>query len=65
MNYHSIILTIYGLPKTHNIPLCPIISGIETAPHNIAKSMTIILTSLLGTIISSYLKNSGDLLYKI
>ena len=39
INYHPIILKIYGLPKIHkpNILLRPIISGIGSAPHNIAK----------------------------
>ena len=64
-NYPPIIPTIYRLPKTHkdDIPLHPIISGIGTATHNLAKSIAKIL--LLGTIISTYLKNFTDLLSKI
>ena len=39
INYHPIVPKIYCLPKTHepDIPLRPIISGIGSAPHNIAK----------------------------
>lgn len=38
INYHPTIPKIYGFPKTHklDIPLSPIISGIGSAPHNIA-----------------------------
>ena len=57
----------YGLPKLHksNVPLRPIISGIDSAPHKIAKTLAKTLTPLLGTISSSHLKNSGDLINKI
>ena len=64
INYLLIIPMIYGLLNTHksNIPLHPIISGIGTAPHNIAKSIAKIFTSLLGTIRSSNLNNSDNFL---
>ena len=66
INYHPIIPKIYGLPKTHkpDIPLRPIISGIGSAPHNIAKLLAKLLTPLLGTISNAHLKNSGSLLNK-
>ena len=58
INYHPTIATIYGASKTHknNIPLRPIVSGINTVPYNIAKIFTEILTPLLGTINPSHLK---------
>jgi len=67
IEYHPTIPTIYGLPKTHKpgFPLRPIISGIGTAPHNIAKSLAKLLTPLLGTISNSHIKNSNDLINKI
>ena len=44
----------------NNIPLHPIITSINTAPHNIAKHITKISTRLLSTINPSHSKNSGD-----
>ena len=67
IEYHPKIPTLYGLPKTHkpNIPMRPIISGIGSTPHKIAKSIAKLLTPLLGTISPSHLKNSGDLIQKL
>ena len=64
IDYHPIVPTIYGLPKTHKpgIPLRPIISGIGTAPHKIAKSLAKIITPLLGTVIKSHIKNCNSLI---
>ena len=47
INYHPIIHTIYELTKSNknNIPLRPIISGIGTAPNNIAKFIAKNITS--------------------
>ena len=66
INYHPINPKIYGVPKTHkpDIPLRTIISGIGSAPHNIAKLLAKLLSPLLGTISNAYLKNSGSLLNK-
>ena len=43
-------LKIYRVPKIYKpeIPLRPIIFGIDSAPNKIAKSLTKILTPLLG-----------------
>ena len=62
INYHPIIPKIYGLPKTHkpDIPLRPIISGIGSAPHNIAKLLAKLLTPLLGTISNAHIKKIPD-----
>lgn len=58
---------IYGLPKTHkvNVPLRPITSGINSAPHRIAKELAKTLTQLLGTISPAHIKHSGDLLRRL
>ena len=58
---------IYGLPKTHkeDIPLRPITSGLNSAPHKIAKEITKTLTPLLGTISPAHIKHSGDLLTRL
>lgn len=40
-------------------------TGIGSTTHKLARAITKILTSLLGSISSVYLKNSGDLLNKI
>ena len=67
INYHPKIPSLYGLPKTHKplIPMRPIISGIGSAPHKIAREIAKILTPLLGTISPTHIKNSGDLLHKL
>ena len=61
------IPTIYGLPKTHkeNIPLRPIVSGLHSAPHKIARKLAKTLTPLLGTISTAHIKHSGDLLDRL
>ncbi|XP_043227718.1 uncharacterized protein LOC122384400 [Amphibalanus amphitrite] len=43
----------------------PITSGVGSAPHRLAKILAKPLSSLLGTISSAHLKNSGDLLSRI
>ena len=57
----------YGLPKTHKegIPLRPIISGIGSTPHNLAKVLAKPLSKLLGTISGAHLRNSSDLLERL
>ena len=67
IDYHPLIPQLHGLPKLHkqNIPIRPIISGIGSAPHKIARALAKILTPLLGTISPSHLKNSGDLINKL
>ena len=52
----------YGLPETYKlgISLWPIISGIGSTTHNIAESLTKMLSPLLGNISNSH-KNSYDL----
>ena len=52
-----------GLSKIHkpNTPMQPIISGINSTLHQIAKAITKLLTPLLGKISPSSIKNSGDL----
>ena len=67
LNYHPRTPKMYGLPKTHKpeIPMRPIISGIGSAPHKIARATANILTPLLGTINPSHIKNSGDLIHKL
>ena len=67
INHHPIIPKICGLPKTHkpDIPIRPIISGIETALHKIVKLLPKLLSPLLGTISGTHIKNSGSLLNKL
>ena len=67
IEYHPTLPRLYGLPKTHkpNIPLRPIISGIGSATHKIARAIAKILTPLLGTISPTHIKNSGDLIQKL
>ena len=67
INYHPKFPHLYGLPKTHkpNTPMRPIVSGIGSAPHDIARALTKIITPLLGTISPTHLKNSGDLINKL
>ena len=57
----------YGLPKTHipDIPLRPIISGIGSAPHNIAKLLAKLLSPQLGTIGDAHIKSFGSLLNQL
>ena len=65
--YHPMIPEIYGLPKTHkpDIPLRLIISGIESALHNITKLQAKLLSPLIGTISDGHIKNSRSLLSKL
>ena len=57
----------YGLPKTHKqgIPLRPIISGVGSAPHRLAKVLAKPLSQLLGKLSGVHLKNSSDLLQRL
>ena len=57
----------YGLPKTHKsgVPLRPIISGIGSTPHSLAKVLAKPLSKLLGTMSGAHLKNSNDLLNRL
>ena len=61
ITYHPIIPKIYGFPKTHksDIPLRPIISGIESAHHSIAKLLAKLFSPILGTTSDVLIKNSG------
>ena len=56
-----------GLPKLHkvNIPMRPITSGIGSAPHQLAKVLAKPLSSSLGTINDSHLRNTDDLMERI
>ena len=67
IEYHPRIPKIYGLPKTHkkDVPMRPIVSSIDSAPHKIGKALAKILTPLLGKISPAHLRNSGDLLNRI
>lgn len=67
IEYHPTISTIHGLPKTHkpNIPIRFIVSGINSALHKLARTIIRILTIFLGTISTTHIKYSGDLLRRI
>ena len=56
-----------GLPKVHkqNVPMRPIISGIGSAPHKIAKILAKPLSRSLGLISGTHLKNSSDLMERL
>ena len=56
-----------GLPKVHKdgIPMRPIISGIGSAPHKIARVMAKPLSKALGTISGSHLRNSTELIEQL
>ena len=64
---NPVIPRMRGLPKTHKpgVPMRPITSGIGSAPHRLAKHLAKPLTSALGKISDSHLKNSTDLLQKL
>lgn len=53
MNYHPRIPKLYGLLKPHKtaLPIRPIISGIDSGPH---QDITKMLPHLLGTIGQSH-----------
>ena len=57
----------YGLPKIHkpNIPMRPITSGINSAPHRLAKSLARPLSKTLGSISNAHLRNSSDLIGRL
>ena len=57
------IPAMWGLPKAHKpgIPLRPITSGIGSAPHRLAKVLAKPLSSALGSISGTHLRNSSDL----
>ena len=67
IDHHPKLPKMYGLPKIHkpNTPVRPIISGIGSAPHKIARKLAKTLSPLLGKISTSHLKNSGDLINRI
>ena len=56
-----------GLPKLHKptVPMRPITSGIGSAPHRIAKILARPLSSSLGAINDSHLRNTDDLMERI
>ena len=64
---NPVIPRMRGLPKTHKpgVPMRPITSGIGSAPHRLAKHLAKPLTSALGKISDSHLKNSTDLMRKL
>ena len=57
----------YGLPKTHKpgVPLRPIISGIGSVVHQLAKVLARPLSRLLGKTSGEHLRNSNDLLERL
>ena len=67
IEYHPTLPKLYGLPKTHKpgTPIRPIISGIGSATHRIARAVAKILTPFLGKINNSHLKNSANLIDRI
>ena len=56
-----------GLPKLHktNVPMRPITSGIGSAPHRLAKLLAKPLSSNLGAVSDSHLRNSNDLMERL
>lgn len=56
-----------GLPKTHKpgIPMRPKASGIESAPHRLAKQLAFALSATLGWLSDAHLKNSSDLIERL
>ncbi|XP_076029167.1 uncharacterized protein LOC143018013 [Oratosquilla oratoria] len=57
----------YGLIKTHkpNNPVRPIVSSIGSASYKLSKWLVTILSPLVGTISTSHVKNSLDLINKL
>ena len=53
-----------GLPKVHKpgLPMRPIISGIGSAPHKLAKILAKPLTRALGTISGCHIRNTSDMM---
>ena len=58
--------SIYGLPKIHkkDVPLRPIVSGIDSVTYNVAKHLTSILAPLVGQG-EHHIENTGDFVQKI
>ena len=57
----------YGLVKTHkeNNPLRPVISSVGSVSSKLSKWLGKMLSPLIGTVSSSHVKNTGDLLGKL
>ncbi|XP_076028902.1 uncharacterized protein LOC143017842 [Oratosquilla oratoria] len=57
----------HGLSKVHKpeIPMHPITSGINSAPHRLAKYLAKPLTKTLDSISDTHLRNSSDLISKL
>ena len=57
----------YGLPKIHKLhmPLRPIISNIDCISYNLSKWISKTLSSFVGDISNSHIKNSSDFVDKI
>ena len=53
-----------GLPKVHKagLPMRPIISGIGSAPHKLAKVLAKPLTAALGTISGTHIRNTSEMM---
>ena len=53
-----------GLPKVHKLgmPMRPIISGIGSAPHKLAKVLAKPLTRALGTLSGGHIRNTSDMI---
>ncbi|XP_076057224.1 uncharacterized protein LOC143034761 [Oratosquilla oratoria] len=58
---------IYGLPKLHkpNVPLRPIVSGVGSLLHQLARKLAKTISGKVGTISGKNLKHSGDLINRI
>ena len=56
-----------GLPKVHKegMPMRPIITGIGSAPHKLAKVLAKPLTKALGTISDAHVKNSTEVIEEL
>lgn len=56
-----------GLPKLHKqgLPMRPIISGIGSAPHKLAKILAKPLTKALGTISGAHIRNTSDMMHQL
>lgn len=66
-SYLPTISRFYGLPKTHkiNIPLRPIISNTNSVTFRLSSWLSKTLSSLVGTISDSHLRNSEDFVSRI
>ena len=56
-----------GLPKVHktDMPMRPITSGIGSAPHRLAKMLAKPLSTRLGTISTTHIKNTSEMMSRI